>query len=468
MAHRGALVRRPESVETLGATTVICSDKTGTMTTSQMTARALIAAGHEIRATRSGWTPGGVLLESGRPLVGPAMKDVRPALLVASLCGDARLQQQGGRYRCSGDPTEGALLALSAKGGVDRHEEERLAHRIREFPFESERRRMSTVHRLADGRIGVLTKGSPEAILEICTIVRGPGGVELPLDDASRASVSEAVERLADEGLRVLGLARRRVPQGGAVPATPAEAEHDMELVGLAGLEDPIRPEVPPAMDRCRQAGYPRRDDHRRPPRDGGLRRAPGGDPRRPDLHRRRAPRGRRRAARAPRRPTRRRARPHRARAEAAHRACAPDERQRRRDDRRRGERRAGAAPGRHRRRDGHHRHRRRARGRRPGAARRQLRAHRRGRRGRPRGVRQHPAVPDLPPHRQRRGAGAVRGVGALGRVDPAAALGAAGARARHRHGPAAGARARGRAARGRRDGTHAARPRSPACSTGT
>jgi magnesium-transporting ATPase (P-type) len=255
MAHRGALVRRPESVETLGATTVICSDKTGTMTTSQMTARALIAAGHEIRATRSGWAPGGVLLESDRPLVGPAMKDVRAALLVASLCGDARLQQQGGRYRCSGDPTEGALLALSAKGGVDRHEEERLAHRIREFPFESERRRMSTVHRLADGRIGVLTKGSPEAILEVCTIVRGPGGVELSLDDTTRASVAEAVERLADEGLRVLGLARRRVPQGGAAPATPAEAEHDMELVGLAGLEDPIRPEVPPAMDRCRRAG---------------------------------------------------------------------------------------------------------------------------------------------------------------------------------------------------------------------
>ena len=183
------------------------------------------------------------------------MKDARPALLVASLCGDARLQQQGGRYRCSGDPTEGALLALSAKGGVDRHEEERLAHRIREFPFESERRRMSTVHRLADGRIGVLTKGSPEAILEVCTIVRGPGGVELPLDDAARASVTEAVERLADEGLRVLALARRRVPQGGAMPATPADAEHDMELIGLAGLEDPIRPEVPPAMDRCRRAG---------------------------------------------------------------------------------------------------------------------------------------------------------------------------------------------------------------------
>jgi magnesium-transporting ATPase (P-type) len=114
---------------------------------------------------------------------------------------------------------------------------------------------MSTVHRLADGRIGVLTKGSPEAILEVCTIVRGPGGVELPLDDTARATLTEAVERLADEGLRVLGLARRRVPQGGAVPATPADAEHDMELIGLAGLEDPIRPEVPPAMDRCRQAG---------------------------------------------------------------------------------------------------------------------------------------------------------------------------------------------------------------------
>jgi magnesium-transporting ATPase (P-type) len=255
MAHRGALVRHPESVETLGATTVICSDKTGTMTTSQMTARALVAGGHEIRATRSGWAPGGVLLEHGRPLVGPALKDVRPALLVASLCGDARLQQHAGRFRCVGDPTEGALLALSAKGGVDRHEEERLAHRIREFPFESERRRMSTVHRLADGRIGVLTKGSPEAILEVCTIVRGVGGVELSLDDGARASVLEAVERLAAEGLRVLAFARRRVPQGGPMPRSPADAEHDMELVGLAGLEDPIRPEVPPAMDRCRRAG---------------------------------------------------------------------------------------------------------------------------------------------------------------------------------------------------------------------
>jgi magnesium-transporting ATPase (P-type) len=255
MAQRGALVRTPESVETLGATTAICSDKTGTMTTSQMTARALISGGHEIRATRSGWAPGGVLLEQGRPMVGPALKDARPALLVASLCGDARLQQQGGRFRCVGDPTEGALLALAAKGGVDRHEEERLAHRIREFPFESNRRRMSTVHRLADGRIGVLTKGSPEAILDVCTIVRGPGGVELPLDETVRAGVDAAVERLADEGLRVLALARRRVPQGGTAPGSAADAEHDMELVGLAGLEDPIRPEVPAAMDRCRKAG---------------------------------------------------------------------------------------------------------------------------------------------------------------------------------------------------------------------
>jgi magnesium-transporting ATPase (P-type) len=255
MAHRGALVRRSEAVETLGATTAICSDKTGTMTTSQMTARALVAAGHQVRTTRSGWAPGGTLLEDERPLSAGALEDVRPALRVASLCADARLEQSDGRYRCVGDPTEGALVVLARKGGVEREPTERTAHRVIEFPFDSDRRRMTTVHQLADGSVEILTKGSPEAVTAVCSAVRTPGGACVPFDDEQRRALDTQVELLAQEGLRVLALARRT--ESGTPPTTPAEAERDLELVGLAGMEDPIRPEVPPAIERWGRGGIP-------------------------------------------------------------------------------------------------------------------------------------------------------------------------------------------------------------------
>ncbi len=254
MAHRGALVRRSEAVETLGATTAICSDKTGTMTTNQMTARALVAAGHEIRTTRSGWVPGGSLLLDGHPLTAPVLEEVTPALRVASLCGDARLEPVNGRLRCVGDPTEGALMVMARKGGVEREPTQRAAHRIAEFPFESRRRRMTTVHRLSDGSVEILTKGSPEAIAEVCTTIREAGGVSVPLDAPRRVALDRDVARLAEEGLRVLALAARRLPDGPG-PTDTDDAERDLELVGLAGLEDPIRPEVPPAIERCRRAG---------------------------------------------------------------------------------------------------------------------------------------------------------------------------------------------------------------------
>ena len=117
MAKRGALVRSLEAVETLGATTVICSDKTGTMTTNKMTARAGRTATRSVRATHAGWTPGGALLEDDRPLDGGARDDVRSLLEAAALCGDARLEEHDGTWRCVGDPTEGALLAFARKGG---------------------------------------------------------------------------------------------------------------------------------------------------------------------------------------------------------------------------------------------------------------------------------------------------------------------------------------------------------------
>src|SRR5207249_4855797 len=153
----------------LGSTTVICSDKTGTITANEMTARAIAVRGHHYRATGSGYDPTGTILAGTRPLSPQEERRVRPLLRVAALCTDARVEQRDGRWRCNGDPTEGALVVLARKGGVEREDEERSAHRLREYPFESVRRRMSTIHALPTGALEVLVKGSPEAMLEVCS-----------------------------------------------------------------------------------------------------------------------------------------------------------------------------------------------------------------------------------------------------------------------------------------------------------
>ena len=253
MARRGALVRRLESVETLGATTVICSDKTGTITANEMTARTIAIRGHSYTASGSGYGPGGTLLADGRPLWDAELALVTPLLRVAALCTDARVEQRNGRWRCAGDPTEGALLVLARKGGVEREETERSAHRVREFPFESARQRMSTIYTLPSGALEVLTKGAPEAILRACTSYREQDRT-LPLEPLVRAAVQADVERLAADGLRVLAFARRELPDP-EPPPTPEGAEYDLELLGLVGMADPVRPEVPDAMARCQEAG---------------------------------------------------------------------------------------------------------------------------------------------------------------------------------------------------------------------
>ena len=253
MARRGALVRRLESVETLGATTVICSDKTGTITANEMTARAIAIRGHHYTASGSGYDPAGTLLADGRPLSAPELARVTPLLRVAALCTDARIEQSDGHWRCAGDPTEGALLVLARKGGIDREHAERSAHRVREFPFESTRQRMSTIHTLPSGALEVLTKGAPEAILQACTSYSHQDRT-LPLTPGVRAAVKADVERLAADGLRVLAFAHRQLPSP-QLPSTPEQAEHHLKLLGLVGMADPVRPEVPDAMARCRQAG---------------------------------------------------------------------------------------------------------------------------------------------------------------------------------------------------------------------
>ena len=253
MSRSGALVRRPEAVETLGATTVICSDKTGTMTTNQMTVRVLATSKARVRATGLGWGPGGSLFAGDRPVSEAERARLSPILRAAALCGDAELEGVGGRWRCLGDPTEGALVAFARKGDVDREEQGRRTPRVRSFPFDSRRMRMSTLHALPDGSLELLAKGAPESVLNGCSLELVGDRTE-PMDAARAADVLSRVDELSGEGFRVLALARRAIAATDA-PRSSAEAERSMTLLGLIGLEDPIRPEVPTAIARCREAG---------------------------------------------------------------------------------------------------------------------------------------------------------------------------------------------------------------------
>ena len=240
-------------METLGSTTVICSDKTGTITTNQMTVAAVALPQGHYRTTGSGYDPHGAILADGaRPPTEDEWVELRLLLRAAALCGDARMEQQGGRWVCIGDPTEGALLVLAVKGGVTRASEDRRTPRVRTFPFESARQRMSTVHALPSGQYEVLTKGSPEMVLGLCSSILEPAGSS-PLGASERTRLLATVDTLAGQGLRVLAIARREVD--GGLPETAREAEGAMEFLGLVGMADPVRPEVPDAIARCRRAG---------------------------------------------------------------------------------------------------------------------------------------------------------------------------------------------------------------------
>ena len=253
MARTGVLVRRLESVETLGSTTVICTDKTGTVTANQMTATTIVLPHRRFTATGSGYEPGGTILtEDGRPLSDEDRGEVGELLEAAALCGDARVEEQEGRWRCVGDPTEGALLVLARKGGYEREAVERAAPRVREFPFESARQRMSTVHLVSSGAYEVLAKGSPEAILPLCETLRG-NTMRTPLGADQEKRILADADSLAVKGLRVLAFARREIR--GPIPEAAREAEVEMEFLGLVGMADPVRPEVRDAVAAARGAG---------------------------------------------------------------------------------------------------------------------------------------------------------------------------------------------------------------------
>ncbi|MEO8676817.1 MAG: cation-translocating P-type ATPase, partial [Casimicrobiaceae bacterium] len=246
MAKRNALVRRMPAVETLGCTTVICSDKTGTLTKGEMTARRVFVGGRTSEVGGAGYAPAG----SFDPPLSLDDDAVRLMLTGGLLCSDAVLSDDAGRWFVKGDPTEGALVVLAAKAGLPQHETRQDAPRVEELPFSSERKRMTTVHRTPDGRHLAFVKGAPEVVLERCASAQRRDERQ-PLADATRAQILAASEKMANDALRVLAIAYKEVPAD--EPCDEDAIERELTFLGLIGMMDPPRDEARDAVRVCRQ-----------------------------------------------------------------------------------------------------------------------------------------------------------------------------------------------------------------------
>lgn len=255
MARRHALIKRLSAVETLGCTTVICTDKTGVLTKNEMTVRDMWLPGHRLMIRGAGYAPEGQILFEGQPLPKPVDGDLRLMLLAASLCNDARLLPPDGEtphWVVLGDPTEAALRVAALDGGLDPDSEVLFSPRIVELPFDSRRKRMSTVHQLEGGRVAYV-KGAPKEVLDLCARVR-IDCVEHDMCDGMRAEIIAVNDEYARGALRVLAIAERRLPDG-LTKLTPETVERDLTFLGLMAMMDPPRPEVLDAVAKCHQAG---------------------------------------------------------------------------------------------------------------------------------------------------------------------------------------------------------------------
>jgi len=268
MIKRNAIVRKLPSVETLGCASVICSDKTGTLTQNKMTVTHLWAGGELMEVTGEGYAPYGEIKGAGKPADIRKDQTLRRFIQAAVLCNNARLQQEEAeakgkkdrkdkepvkpQWTIQGDPTEGALAVLGAKVGVTAASQEGLYRRLAEFPFDSTRKRMSVVVEHQGGRL-VLAKGAPDVLMDQCSYVLWDNKI-LPFTGTLRQKVAAANEGMAQSALRVLALAYREVKPAERCDTEEA-AESGLVFIGLAGMIDPPRKEVRDAIAGCRKAG---------------------------------------------------------------------------------------------------------------------------------------------------------------------------------------------------------------------
>jgi len=248
MAKRNALIRKMPAVETLGCTTVICSDKTGTLTKGEMTIRKIFAGGKAIEVTGVGYTPEGEFKSSGAINVAEN-QSLRMLLTGGVLCNDALLEEKDGKWCVKGDPTEGAFIVAAVKAGLKQGELRLGNPRIEEIPFSSERKRMTTIHRTEKGESVAWMKGAPEVVLSRCTHVVDDHGLR-ELKEAERTEILRVNEEMAQAALRVLGFAYRDIDN--AIECTEEFLERNLVFVGLSGMIDPPREEAIEAIRVCK------------------------------------------------------------------------------------------------------------------------------------------------------------------------------------------------------------------------
>jgi Ca2+-transporting ATPase len=262
MVTRHALIRKLPAVETLGSATVICSDKTGTLTKNEMTVTRLFAVDRVFEVTGEGYEPIGEIREatSSSPHPSPLTLDLsrlplglRDLLTAAVLCNGAMLREENGTWRILGDPTEGALLVAAAKAALTIEKLDLAYHFLGEVPFDPERKMMTIVRRTPDGPVAYV-KGAPDVLLRHCTHRLAMDGTIEPITESIRAAILDANASFAHQALRVLAMARRRLDREPDAYRAQ-ELEDQLVFLGLAAMKDPLRPEAKAAVQACHDAG---------------------------------------------------------------------------------------------------------------------------------------------------------------------------------------------------------------------
>jgi len=265
MAKEHALVKKLSAVETLGCTTVICSDKTGTLTQNEMTVGHLWLPTAEFTVTGQGYVPEGEIQLNGNIVSVTQNPDLKQLILSAALCSNARIlppNEENNRYQVLGDPTEACLEVVAQKAGFNVEIQNQNFPRLRELPFDSSRKRMTTIHQLPFNKEGLkriaYIKGAPKEVMELCDTIQ-INGVKQAITPQQRLDIMEANDRYARNGLRVLAIATRALSADLNLPVqlsafTPEIIEVNMTFIGLVVMSDPPRPEVAAAIEQCHKA----------------------------------------------------------------------------------------------------------------------------------------------------------------------------------------------------------------------
>jgi len=255
MAKDNALIKRLSSVETLGSTNIICTDKTGTITKNEMTVRKIWIPYHLLDVTGAGYDPSGCFIHEGKEVSHEDVRELRLLMRSATFANDARLIEPSNpdeKWKITGDPTEAALLVAARKNGFDWEERIKKQPRIVELPFDSKRKSMSSIHQKGESKMAYI-KGAPKKMIALSNQI-SVGGEVKPFSENEKEQVIKVHDELASSGLRILGMAYRELPSD-FEDYRPQTVEKDMVFVGMMAMQDPPRPEVKPAVEDCHRAG---------------------------------------------------------------------------------------------------------------------------------------------------------------------------------------------------------------------